>query len=169
MDTTRSDELVARFGRRDFAAQRKDQEYERTFTASPEELFPLLCPAREADWIPGWDCELVYTSTGYVEPDCIFSTGDDNPFGAGTWVIYDHRANESLELVKLSSDLALQMRIAVSPGAGGGTRGRWTLTMTGLTPAGNALVEAMPDQDPRFLALLDCLEHYLSTGRMRQA
>ena len=28
--------------------------------------------------------------------------------------------------------------------------------------------EAMPDQDPRFVALLDCLDHYLSTGSMRQ-
>jgi hypothetical protein len=131
-------------------------------------LFPLLCPSREADWIPGWACDLVYTTTGYVQPDCIFTTGDSNPFGAGTWIIYDHEPNERLELVKTSGDLVLQMRIAVSPASGGGTRGRWTLTMTGLTPKGNTAVEAMPDQDPHFIALLDCLDHYLNMGEMRR-
>ena len=58
------------------------------------------------------------------------------------------------------------MRSAVSPVSGGGTRGRWTLTTTGLTPAGNTVVEALQDQDPRFIALLDCLDHYLNTGEM---
>ena len=168
MNTTRSDELIARFRAQEFTALRKVQEYDRLFAASPERLFPLLCPSREADWIPGWTCDLVYTTTGYVQPDCIFTTGDGNPFGAGTWIIYDHEPNERLELVKTSGDLVLQMRIAVSPASGGGTRGRWTLTMTGLTPEGNTAVEAMPDQDPHFIALLDCLDHYLNMGEMRR-
>jgi hypothetical protein len=166
MNTTRSDELIVRFEEREFTALRKVQQYDRLFVAGPEKLFPLLCPTREADWIPGWTCDLVYTTTGYVQSDCIFKTGDDNPFGAGTWIIYDHEPGERLELVKTSGDLVLQMRIAVSPAPEGGTRGRWTLTMTGLTPRGNAAVEAMPDQDPRFTVLLDCLDHYLNTGEM---
>jgi hypothetical protein len=165
MDTTRSAGLLARHQEEGFAGRRKMQEYERIFTASPEELFPLLCPTREADWIPGWTCDLVYTTTGYAERDCIFTTGEDNPFGAGTWVIHDHEPDGRMAIVKTSEDLVLQMRIAVSPAAGK-TRGRWTLTMTGLTPRGNALVDTLPDQDPRFLALLDALEHYLVHGRM---
>ena len=166
MNTTRSDALVKRFRKREFTALRKVQEYERLFAASPEKLFPLLCPARETDWIPGWTCDLVYTTTGYVQPDCVFTTGADNPFGAGTWVIYDHEMGERLQLVMTSDDLVLQMRIAVSPASGGDSRGRWTLTTTGLTPKGNTVIEALPDQDPRFIALLDCLEHYLNTGEM---
>lgn len=35
--------------------------------ASPEAIFPLLCPVREYDWIPGWDCRLVYTESGLAE------------------------------------------------------------------------------------------------------
>jgi hypothetical protein len=166
MDTTRSDELVARYRKKDFSGKRKVQCYERVFTASPAELFPLLCPAREADWIPGWTSDLVYTTTGYVQPDCIFTTDTDNPLGEGTWVIYAHVPNECLELVKISSDLVLQMRIAISSGPGGGTRGRWALTATSLTPQGGEVVDAMPDQDPAFLALLDALDHYLMTGRL---
>jgi hypothetical protein len=166
MNTTRSDALIARFEKQEFTALRKVQEYDRLFEAEPEKLFPLLCPAREADWIPGWTCDLIYTTTGYVQPDCIFKTGSDNPFGAGTWVIYDHEPDKRLQLVMTSADMVLQMRIAVSPAPGGGTHGRWTLTMTGLTPEGNSAIEALPDQDPHFIALLDCLDHYLKTGEM---
>ena len=167
MDTTRSDELVSRYRDQGFAAKRKIQHYEHLFAASPGQLFPVLCPVREADWIPGWTSDLVYTTTGYAQPDCIFTTSPENPFGAGTWIIYSHVPDERLELVKTSDDLVLQMRLAISPAQGGRTRGRWMLTVTSLTPQGSALVEAMPDQDPRFLALLDGLEHYLSAGRMR--
>jgi hypothetical protein len=167
MDTTRSHELVARYRDQGFSAKRKVQRYERVFTASPAELFPLLCPAREADWIPGWTSDLVYTTTGYVQPDCIFTTDTDNPFGEGTWVIYAHVPDECLELVKTSTDLVLQIRIAISSVPAGGSCGNWTLTTTSLTPRGSALIDAMSDRDPRFLALLDALEHYLTTGRLR--
>jgi hypothetical protein len=167
MDTTRSDELVARYRKKGPSAKRKVQRYERDFSASPAELFPLLCPAREADWIPGWTSDLIYTTSGYVEPDCVFTTDTDNPLGEGIWVIYTHVPNECLELVRTSRDLVLQMRITISAAPRGGTRGRWTLTATSLTPQGSALVEAMPDQEPGFLSLLDGLDHYLGTGRLR--
>ena len=166
MDTTRSDRIFAHHQARDFTALRVVREYERVFTASPEEVFPQLCPTREADWIPGWTSELVYTTTGYAEPDCIFTTVADNPFGAGTWVIHTHVPAERLEIVKVSDDLVLQLRITVSPESGGRTRGCWTVSGTGLTPLGNQIVSAMPDQDQRFCRLLDALEVYLVTGRM---
>ena len=166
MDTTRSEQQLTRHRKQGFSARRKVQQYERRFRASPAELFPLLCPTREADWIPGWACDLVHTTTGYVERDCVFTTDDRNPFGAGTWVIHDHEEDARLELVKTSEQLILQMRIAIADAPDGGTLGRWTLSLTGLTPAGNALIDSMPDQDPRFLALLDALDHYLRSGRM---
>ena len=27
--------------------------------ASPDLIFPLLCPVREAEWIDGWSCEMI--------------------------------------------------------------------------------------------------------------
>ena len=169
MDTKRSGAILAKFQGRDFVARRKVQRYERDFPVSPAELFPLLCPTLEADWIPGWSADLVYTTTGYAEPDCVFKTDGDNPVGAGTWIIHDHVPDERLEVVMVAPELVLNLRVALSPTVDGGTQGRWTLTTTSLTPKTNELVEEMPDRDPRFAALLDGLEHYLATGRMAVA
>lgn len=44
-------------------------------SAEPEAIFPLLCPVREFDWIPTWDCDLVYTGSGIAEEGCVFRTG----------------------------------------------------------------------------------------------
>ncbi len=167
MDTTRSDKIVARHRNQSFSAKRKVQRYERLLTAKPKELSVLLCPSREADWIPGWDCDLVYTTTGFVQPDCVFTTDSDNPFGAGTWVIYAQVPGECLELVMTGAHLVLQLRIAIKPAPGGGSRGEWTFTTTGLTPEGNALIETMPERDPRVEAMIDGLEHYHAKGEMR--
>ena len=44
-----------------------------TLSGSPEQVFPLLCPTREYDWIETWQCELIYSDSGFAEPGCIFT------------------------------------------------------------------------------------------------
>ena len=66
MDTTRSDRIVQRFRQLSRRPARRVQEHERVLAASAGEVFPLLCPAREADWIPGWDSDIVHSGTGYA-------------------------------------------------------------------------------------------------------
>ncbi len=43
-------------------------------TAPIGDVFPLLCPKREEEWIPGWECETIWSTTGYNEPGAIFRT-----------------------------------------------------------------------------------------------
>jgi len=42
--------------------------------ATIEEVFPLLCPKREEEWIPGWECETIWSKSGYNEEGAIFRT-----------------------------------------------------------------------------------------------
>ena len=44
-----------------------------------EDVFPLLCPKREEEWIPGWECETIWSKSGYNEEGAIFRTR--KPFG----------------------------------------------------------------------------------------
>lgn len=37
---------------------RVSRTYTQQLCAEPEEVFPLLCPVREADWIEGWESRL---------------------------------------------------------------------------------------------------------------
>ena len=59
-----------------FKGCRVAHEYVQTNPAAPEKVFPLLCPVREADWIPGWKYELIYSDSGVAEAGCIFTTQD---------------------------------------------------------------------------------------------
>ena len=60
-----------------FDAKRVSHEYTQTNDAPPEKVFPLLCPVREADWVPGWQYRLIYSESGVAEDGCVFSTPND--------------------------------------------------------------------------------------------
>ena len=40
-----------------------------TVPATPERVFPLLCPVLEYRWIPTWQCELLHSDSGVAEED----------------------------------------------------------------------------------------------------
>jgi hypothetical protein len=71
-------------------------EYIQTNPAAPEKVFPLLCPVREADWLPGWQYRLIYSDSGVAELGCVFTT--PNPPGSAsqgqsdetTWIVTDY-------------------------------------------------------------------------------
>jgi len=44
-----------------FQGNRVVHECVQTNPAMPEKLFPLLCPVRAADWLPGWEYRLIYS------------------------------------------------------------------------------------------------------------
>ena len=56
--------------------RRVTRSYVQTIAGTPEEIMPLYCPVREAEWCAGWDPVVVYSESGVVEPDCVFVTGD---------------------------------------------------------------------------------------------
>lgn len=74
MDTKKSEKLVKRYFDQKIKYQRKVHTFAVDVKTTVEDFFPLLCPSREADWIPGWDCDLIYTSDGYAEDKCVFTT-----------------------------------------------------------------------------------------------
>jgi hypothetical protein len=40
----------------------------RAFIKAPvEQVFPLLCPVRECDWLEGWNCTLLHSGSGLAE------------------------------------------------------------------------------------------------------
>ena len=146
---------------------RKTLKHERTYSASPEKVFPKLCPSGELDWIEGWDCELVYTSTGYMEDDCIFTTPKTNVFGPGLWITTRYEPNEKLELVRIAEGLVVEhMRISLIDNRNGTCTCTWQITFTALNEAGNDLVNSLQDHDPVLMQATEGLEHYLKTGEL---
>lgn len=163
-DTSKSDRIVQRFWQRGLKSKRKVQRFSVTLETTPEELFPLLCPAREADWIPGWDCELIYTDSGYAEENCVFKTDESNPFGEGLWVFTGFEANRYVEFVRLQKDLVTSARITVTDNGDGTVTATWHMISTGLTERGNKEVDKLSD-DAHSGPVTKMLGHYLKTGK----
>jgi hypothetical protein len=53
---------------------RKSFTYTQINTGNIKVVFPLLCPVMERDWIDGWECNMIYSESGFIEKDCVFTT-----------------------------------------------------------------------------------------------
>lgn len=80
---------------------RKKHTYVQSLAAPPEKVFPLLCPAMEKEWVPGWAPIKIITGSGFAEKDCIFVTpAEPNP---SIWIVTWHDpAGFALEMYKIT-------------------------------------------------------------------
>jgi hypothetical protein len=74
-----------------FHALRVAHHFTQTNHAPLNEVFPLLCPVREAEWVPGWSYRLIFSNSCFAEEGCVFATPNDD--GVETiWTITDYDA-----------------------------------------------------------------------------
>lgn len=165
MNTLGSDRIIERFRARPSQAARRKLRWVKEVAGTVDDVFPLLCPSREADWIPGWDAELLFTNTGYAERDCVFRTDPDGTVGQGVWVFTRHEEGRGVELVKFTPEVLVQLRIQLEDAGEGRTRMAWEYILTGLTEEGNALVDgAQTLLESKEEAVTSALDYYLGTG-----
>ncbi len=85
-----------------FSAKRIIRSYCQTINSSPEIIFPLICPVKEAEWADGWDYEMLYSKSSYAEEGAVFITpweGEENTI----WVITVHDSiNYKVEFVRVT-------------------------------------------------------------------
>ncbi len=139
------------------------------YPAAPEQVFPLLCPVREYDWLEGWKCRVIWSDSGVAEENCIFSTEFADVGGAEIWTVSRYRPPREIEFVRFGrQELLIHLSIRLTPGADESTCADWTRVCTGLTPEGNALLANLTDAvyEGEMRMLERTLTHYLTTGRM---
>jgi hypothetical protein len=110
--------------------------YVQKLQAGPEEVFPLLCPVRERDWVDGWDPLVVYSRSGLAEPDCVFLTGDDEP--ESVWIITRRDSDKfELEILKVTPWTTIaRINIGLRQNEASGTDATVTYTYTALSETG---------------------------------
>jgi hypothetical protein len=167
MNTDRSNKMAEEFLAKGHPYQRATQTTEHLFHAPPEVVFKQLCPTREADWIDGWEADLIHTTSGYVEEDCIFTTPPSNIIGPGLWVFTRLEPNELLELVRIIDDMVvIHFRIDLRDNGDDTCTGIWTLKFTALNEQGNAFVDSLPDEDPLLKQIIGGLGHFVTKGEL---
>ncbi|MBT8224839.1 MAG: hypothetical protein HKP61_00485 [Dactylosporangium sp.] len=164
-----------------------------TFAGTPEQVFPLLCPVREYDWIPGWSCAMVYSESGVAELGCVFRTGPDA--GNEVWTVSRYEPNQAIEFVRVIADTwVVLMRLALAPAGPDPaatpttpttpaapttpatpttpttptTTVRVTHTYTALSPRGTTAVGEVnaEEHDAQWRRLAKLASHYVTTKTM---
>jgi len=156
----------------DFRAKRITHEYVQTNSASPERVFPLLCPVREADWVPGWQYRLIHSESGFAEPGCVFVT--PNPDGTETvWVVTEYDPSVfRIAFVWVDPGVATaHIRICLEPEGTAQTKANIHYTYTGLSVAGNTELERYDKNwfRKKMTSWEAAINHYLRTGRRIEA
>lgn len=169
LNTRRSDNLVRKWGSKPVALGRAVLAPERTFDASPDDIFSLLCPTREYDWIGGWECELLHSRSGLAEHNAVFRTcihGEEE-----IWVCTRYEPSREIHYLRIASSHLTKLEITLVEVARGRTRVNWSLTASALVEEQNQAVEELMAADVRLPILehlFDDLAHYLETGEMRE-
>lgn len=83
---------------------RKTFTFTQTNTGNIKEVFPLLCPVLEREWIDGWDCKMMYSESGLIEEDCVFTTTHHGNQETVWHVTHYNKENYTLEFLRVTPD-----------------------------------------------------------------
>jgi len=97
--------------------------------APAAEVFPLLCPVREYEWIPDWKCVMVYSKSGVAEKDAVFTTLE-KPFGRVLWTCVDYAPPNRIDyLLTFGTKASIRLELELTE-VEGGCDFSWTMRFT---------------------------------------
>jgi len=163
-----------------FKSYRIAHEYIQTNPAPPEKVFPLLCPVREDDWLPGWQYRLIYSDSGVAELGCVFTTPNPPASAAHsaatsetTWIVTDYDpAAFRIAYVWINPGYVItELRIQLAAIEKGATRTHIRYRYTSLSPEGNRELEGYDQKwfEARMQNWETTINHYLRTGKRMSA
>ena len=129
--------------------------------ATVEEVFPLLCPKREEEWIPGWECETVWSHSGYNEAGAIFRT--TKPYGTELfWTTLQYDVSRRIVdfLITAPHLYMFRFQIVISENAEGSLRLTFTQVFTSISEAGSAFLKRY--QSESFAERLERLAEFMN-------
>lgn len=155
-----------------FEGTRVTHEYTQTNLATPEKVFPLLCPVREAEWVPGWQYRLIYSQSGVAELGCVFTT--PNEYGSETvWVVteYDPAAFRIAFAWVWPGLVVAQIHIGLRRKSPDTTEAKIRYTYTGLSAEGNREVARFDGGwfRHKMQSWEKAITHFLTTGKLIDA
>lgn len=155
-----------------FDSGRVVRSYTQNIEASPERVFPLLCPVREGEWLDGWSdaCEVLHTNSGVAEEGCVFRTGAGGP-PETVWIVTRHEpAQKIVEFARVTTGLvATKLDIRVEPAASDSSRVHITYTHTPLSQEGAEYVATAHSEEAFRQSMKwwqDSMNHWLRSGRV---
>jgi hypothetical protein len=136
--------------------------------ATVEEVFPLLCPKKEEEWIPGWECETIWSNSGYNEEGAIFKTV--KPYGTELyWTTLQYDINSKIVDFLLTAPRLYMFRfkIEIHVSSDNLLSITFTQTFTSISEEGNILLKRYRSEDfgERLKNLEEFMNRYLEDKR----
>lgn len=150
-----------------FKAKRITRSYRQSINAPSDVIFPLLCPVREAEWLDGWEYEMIHSESGLAEEGCVFSTPGDGEADT-IWIItrYDSK-NRLIQFTPFTpASRTCVLDIAFTPRGETGSNVDISYNYTGVSAAGNTWIDNFTEE--AFLEAVKFWErsmnHFLEMG-----
>ena len=143
--------------------RRRVTDWSSEIDALPEDVFPLLCPVREYEWLEGWASEMIYSESGVAEENCVFQTHFHGR--SATWTVSRYEPPVRIEFVIVTPDLqAARLNISLERTAKG-TLLRWNRIFTGLSEKGNETIDSWRTSSDQSLSKK--IERFIKNGKMK--
>jgi hypothetical protein len=157
-------------GNKIFKSKRHYVFCEQLLNSSPAKIFPLLCPKKEFDWLETWNCDIIFSESGFAELDCVFKTdfpGDVKE----TWIVDRYEKDKIIQFIKFSEPRVIRYTISLTDKNDGTTTAKWEQTITSLNNEGNLYIENYQNAEfeKKIKGLEKILNHYLETEKMWRA
>jgi len=152
----------------EFKSQRVERTATFTVNASVQVTFSLFGPMKEKLWAPGWEPEIIYSTTNDVEEHMIFKTNPNHGEAEHyLWVINQYKPEKFLvEYIVSNSERIWFITVHCEP-AETETKVKVTYSYTGLTLEGNRLNEIAIEK--MYACNLsdwkEAINYYLNTGK----
>jgi hypothetical protein len=127
-----------------------------------------MCPAGEADWIPGWTAQVLHSDRkGYVSDQCIFRTDESNAeWGPGIWYFTEYDHKEGLTVLVNKTNWIMHPRVSFQQNLDGTVTGIWYFICSALNEKGNKeLKKFEKNLALQKHALPITVEHYFTQGK----
>ena len=152
-----------------FNTVQKTLTFKQLNTAEPEKVFPLLCPVREKDWLDGWDYNMIYSKSGLIEKNCVFSTSFPDEMDT-IWHVTQHNPEKfEVEFLRVTPKKnVVRINIKLTAVENDKTEADISYQYTGLSDDQNKFINT--ELESKFQESMrwweKSINHYLETGKM---
>jgi hypothetical protein len=150
-----------------FTAKRVSHTHTIRLNSVPERVFPLFTPDGEKKWAPGWDFELIYSSSGGPEENLIFTTAaHDHGQSGAIWIMSRYEpADYFIEYQRIEPGVKIgRIRITCQAGDQADTLATIEYVYTALSEQGNEFIDRFSDEE--YVTFIDhwekAINHYLA-------
>ncbi len=153
----------------EFRGIQKTLKFTQLNTGNINDVFPLLCPVREKDWLDGWNYKMIYSQSGFIERDCVFSTPHDENTTTIWQVTQYDKAKFFIEFLRVTPDVnVVKINIQLEAVDKSTTKSHISYQYTALNEEQNEFIKN--DLEKSFIESMNwwekAINHYLKNGKM---